>query len=160
MTELKKYPFALQLLMQTDGTVTELIQLLTNESIAVKKVSENIHNTNEVKVLDRRIFLQGDHSKVNWMYAQSQIFLDCLPIDFVTDLTTKNIPIGTLWIKYRMETFKELVSMGEELSQGLGCVGYEKAQPLLSRQYDVYNNTQLIMKITEKFPIAQFVDMV
>ncbi len=160
MTELKNHPFALQLLMQTDGTVTDLIKVLTNEPIVVKKLSEKVDEINDLKVLHRRIFLQGEKSQINWMYAQSQIFLDHLPVNFVRDLTTKNIPIGTLWTQYRMETFKELVCMNEEFSKGLSCVGYEKGKRLLSRQYYVYNNGQLIMKITEKFPIAQFVDMI
>ncbi|VAW40617.1 hypothetical protein MNBD_GAMMA01-1643, partial [hydrothermal vent metagenome] len=35
MIELRRYPLALQLLMQTDGTVTELIKLLAQEDIQV-----------------------------------------------------------------------------------------------------------------------------
>ena len=64
MLDLKYYPKALQLLMQTDGTVTELIKLLAKENIVVVKISENIEHGVD-KILYRHIYLQGEKSRKN-----------------------------------------------------------------------------------------------
>ncbi len=76
MLNLKIYPVSLQLLMQTDGTVTELIKLLSGEDIKVLKISEDTDEVNKIKILNRCIFLQGVTSKKNWLYAKSKIYLD------------------------------------------------------------------------------------
>ncbi|MFK8011573.1 MAG: chorismate pyruvate-lyase family protein [Marinicellaceae bacterium] len=155
MLDLTLYPKALQLLMQTDGTVTELIKLLSDESIGVKKISENMIEADQ-KILFRRIFLQGEVSQKNWMYAESKVYLENLPEKFVKDLIEKTIPIGTLWLNYRMETFKQLIDQFEEVAQDRDHLGFPKGTKLLSRIYQVYNQNNLIMEITEKFPIKNY----
>ncbi|MBL4660762.1 MAG: DUF98 domain-containing protein [Alcanivoracaceae bacterium] len=160
MKNLTEFPLALQLLMQTDGTVTELIKLLTQEDIIVCKLSEKITDDNGVRVLDRHIFLQGKRSGKNWLYAQSKIYLDNLPAEFVNDLLEKTIPIGTLWINYRMETFKQLINQYEELSLGQGDSGFKASTNLLTRVYQVFNQYKIIMEITEKFPIDEYENLI
>jgi len=156
MIDLNKYPVSLQLLMKTDGTVTELIKLLSGEGIQVSKISEEIETINEKRMLDRCIFLQGKDSKKNWLYAQSKITLDHLPDQFVIDLLEKNIPIGTLWINYRVETFKLLIDRYEEvLDKDIGK-GFAKGDTVLTRVYQVFNQQNVIMEITEKFPINKY----
>jgi len=159
MIDLIKYPKALQLLMQTDGTVTELIKLLAKENIIVVKISENIINKNE-RVLFRHIYLQGEDSKKNWLYAESKIYLDNLPNDFVTDLIEKTIPIGTLWLNYRMETFKQLIGQYEEVSTKETPSEFPAGTKMLSRMYQVFNQNKIIMEITEKFPIHKYKKLV
>jgi chorismate-pyruvate lyase len=155
MIDLKSYPKALQLLMQTDGTVTELIKLLANENIVVIKLLEKIEQK-ESNILYRHIYLQGEKSKKNWLYAESKIYLDNLPTDFVSDLLDKTIPIGTLWLNYRMETFKQLINQQEEVSNGDSSSAFSINTKMLSRVYKVFNQNKLIMEITEKFPIDKF----
>jgi chorismate-pyruvate lyase len=139
--------------MQTDGTVTELIKLLTNESILVVKLDETIDK--DTNILARQIFLQGKETEVNWLYASSKIYLNNLPINFINDLFKNNLPIGSLWLKYRIETFKQLVKQYEE------SILNSHDSPLidghyLTRIYHVFNQQQLIMEITEKFPIKDY----
>lgn len=155
MLNLQDYPKALQLLMQTDGTVTELIKLLAKENIVVVKLSEDIKHQNE-RILYRHIYLQGEKSKKNWLYAESKIYLDNLPIEFVSDLLEKTIPIGTLWLNYRMETFKQLIQQREEVSSSDSSFGFAIGTKMLSRMYQVFNHNKIIMEITEKFPIDKF----
>jgi len=141
--------------MKTDGTVTELIRLLTGEEIHVVKIHENIN----LNMLNRHIFLRGIESKTNWLYAESNIYLDNLAKDFTRDLLEKTIPIGTLWINYRMETFKKLIRQYEEISDCHKGMGFKSGTKLLSRIYQVYNQQKVIMEITEKFPIHRFNDI-
>ncbi len=150
------YPKALQLLMQTDGTVTELVKLLAQEAIKVIKLSELTTIVEEQKILNRRINLQGANSLKNWVYAESIIYLDNLSDEFVDDLLNKTIPIGTLWMKYRMETFKSLVSQDYKIATVSDASGYPEKTELLSRKYHVFNNNKLIMEINEKFPINHY----
>lgn len=159
MLDLKNYPVSLQLLMQTDGTVTELIKLLSKEEVNVTKISEKIDQIKQQKILTRCIFLHGVTSKKNWLYAKSKIYLDNLPQIFVDDLLQGNIPIGTLWTKYQMETFKHLVDQKEEeLDENIGK-GFEVGSLLLTRVYRVYNQQKIIMQITEKFPIKKYSEL-
>jgi chorismate-pyruvate lyase len=156
MLDLTHYPVALQLLMKTDGTVTELIKFFSAEEIKVVKLSEEIHTEDEDEILTRKIFLQGNKTHKNWLYAQSEIYLNNLPKQFVVDLLEKNIPIGTLWINHRIETYKSLINQGEEvLTEDLGS-GFAMGTSLLSRTYQVYNQQKIIMEITEKFPIGLY----
>ncbi|MBL4773212.1 MAG: DUF98 domain-containing protein [Alcanivoracaceae bacterium] len=161
MKNLTNFPLALQLLMRTDGTVTELIKLLTKEDIIVRKLSEKINDCQEGRILDRHIFLQGTLSGKKWLYAESKIYLDNLPEEFVTDLLEKTIPIGTLWINYRMETFKLLIDQYEEDSKKCGKnSAFNLSTFLLTRVYRVFNQKKLIMEITEKFPVAEYENLI
>jgi chorismate-pyruvate lyase len=153
MIQLQKYPLTLQLLMQTDGTVTELIKLLTRESIQVVKLDETIDQ--ETNILTRRIFLQGKETEVNWLYASSKIYLKNLPVEFCKDLLENNLPIGSLWIKYRMETFKQLVDQYEDPESNSTKSGLNQGK-YLTRIYQVFNQKKQIMEITEKFPINEY----
>ena len=155
MLDLKSYPKSLQLLMQTDGTVTELINLLANENIVVVKLLEKADKSNS-NILYRHIYLQGQTTKINWLYAESKIYLNNLPKEFVINLKEKSIPIGALWIKYRIETFKKIINQCEEISMKNDSHDYPICTKILSRTYDVYNQKNIIMEITEKFPILEY----
>lgn len=160
MKDLTFYPKALQILMQTDGTVTELIKLLTMEGIQVVKLSEKVDIVQGKRILNRHIFLQGATTHKNWLYAESKIYLDNLPDSFVADLIDKTIPIGSLWINYRMETFKQLINQYEEISGHQDTLGYASGTKLLTRIYQVFSQQQIIMEITEKFPVEEYKQLV
>ncbi|MCF6318413.1 MAG: chorismate pyruvate-lyase family protein [Proteobacteria bacterium] len=150
---------SLQLLMQTDGTVTELIKLLSREDIKVSKISEKMDEINQQKILNRCIFLQGRKSNKNWLYAQSKIYLDNLSNSFVKDLLEKNIPIGTLWVNHRIETFKLLIDQYEETLGDTMSKEFKQGTIVLTRIYHVFNQNKIIMEITEKFPIKPYVEL-
>ena len=157
MLNLTSYPLSLQVLMHTDGTVTDLIELLANEKLTVIKLHENI--SKDSSLLVRKIYLQGVKSKINWLCAESKIYLHNLEDNFVNDLIHHSIPIGTLWTKYKMETYKKITGKKEELSINSEQTGYKKGEKLLSRTYEVFNNQKLIMEITERFPVSHFTNI-
>jgi chorismate-pyruvate lyase len=78
--------------------------------------------------------------------------LNHLSEEFVSDLLEKSKPIGTLWLDYKMETFKEMVKQEMLISDSLESTGFIKGMEVLSRTYDVFNNKKRIMRITENFP--------
>ena len=109
-----------QILLITDGTVTELLEYYLGESIKVKKLYERLESDikclsrshipyidqNDFPVLERKVLLQGDSTLRNWLYAETSILIDRLPLEFRDDLMISNKPIGKLWSKYRFETYK------------------------------------------------------
>jgi chorismate-pyruvate lyase len=153
---LSNYPKSLQLLMQTDGTVTDLVKLLAGEEIKVIKLLELRTLVEQQNILNRRIYLQGVDSLKNWVYAESIIYLDNLSDEFVNDLINNTIPIGTLWMNYRMETFKSLISKEFQITSKEDSSGFPENTELLSRKYQVFNSKKLIMEINEKFPIKHY----
>lgn len=107
----------------------------------------------EETVLDRKILLQGATSRGNFIYASSHIFLDRLPGRFTRQLLHSSTPIGELWNKYRVETFKEIVDFGTEQAGELAEYFDLPADGRFHyRTYYVFSNGELNMIITEKFP--------
>ena len=156
-----------RILLITDGTVTTLLEHFVDESILVYKVNETIQQNvtslsdhhESTNVLQRDIFLQGKKSGKNWLYAQSTIFIEHLSADFRHDLLASNQPIGKLWIKYQLETYKSIVSIKEEKAQTLAPYFHIDTQDrIISRTYRVISQKKTIMIITEKFPTCFFQD--
>ncbi|HHL31299.1 MAG TPA: DUF98 domain-containing protein, partial [Oceanospirillales bacterium] len=136
MMNLSNLPLALQLLLQTDGTVTEFIKILAGENVRVVKLSEQItKDHNQADVLYRHIYLQGVKSGINWLYAESKIHLSRLADDFVNDLLKKSIPIGTLWEDYRIETFKQLIGQYQQQAQKTKDSPFKQGTELVCRNY-------------------------
>ncbi|MCK5917569.1 MAG: DUF98 domain-containing protein [Cocleimonas sp.] len=161
-----------KILLITDGTVTKLLEHYLDESIIVQKLNEEIQQgistfpyndeldiETPTDVLQREIFLQGELTGKNWIYADSTIFIHHLSADFRKDLLESNQPIGKLWIKYRLETYKSILSIQEEKAQSLApYFGINEQDRIISRTYSVYSNQKIIMLITEKFPLLFFQD--
>ncbi len=161
-----------KILLITDGTVTKLLEHYLDEPIIVHKLNEEIQqgiNTfphsdeldidTPTDVLRREIFLQGQLTGKNWIYADSTIFINHLSADFRQDLLESNQPIGKLWIKYRLETYKSILSIQEEKAEELASYfGIEAHNRIITRTYSVYSNQKVIMIITEKFPLLFFQD--
>jgi chorismate-pyruvate lyase len=161
-----------KILLITDGTVTKLLEHYVDETIIVHKLHETIQrgvNTfpttypssikTPLDVLRREICLQGELTGKNWIYAESTIFIDHLSADFRYDLLESNLPIGKLWIKYRLETYKNILSTQQEKAQTLApYFSIEPQDSMISRTYSVSSKQKIIMMITEKFPLAFFRD--
>lgn len=162
-----------RILMVTDGTVTELLEQYLSEKIKVTKLSEKVEsNFNELipshkgyitsdamPVLSRRILLEGQTSKQNWIYAESSILLDNLNLGFRSDLLASREPIGRLWEKYRYETFKTILDFEKREAGALGqYFDVPASSILISRTYEVSSNNKPIMVITEIFPESLFKD--
>jgi chorismate-pyruvate lyase len=148
-----------KILLITDGTVTTLLEHFVDEPIIVYKLNEVVEQKESAKVLQREIFLQGKQSGKNWLYAESSVFINHLSADFRHDLMTSNQPIGKLWIKYQLETYKSIISIEEETADTLAPYFHIDPQDrIISRTYRVLSQKKVIMVITEKFPLSFFQD--
>jgi chorismate-pyruvate lyase len=156
-----------KVLLITDGTVTELLEQYLNEAIKVIKLYEGtegsikqlseIHqplvDVQNLPVLKRITLLQGQKTHNNWVYAESTVLLNNLAQGFREDLMHSREPIGKLWSKYRIETYKSIIAAGREQAGELAAhFKIQANDAMISRTYTVYSGNKLIMVITEKFP--------
>lgn len=166
----KLSPFQ-RIILISNGTLTKLLENLVREQLTVIKLHEQIEtNEDEIPFLDlaaknsvihRKICLQGQNTGTNWLYAESVIVPERLPPLFRSDLLESETPIGKLWSKHKVETFKELLPPFEEPAEQLAI--HFKMSPehlLLGRTYRVFSHQQPIMMLTEKFPSHYFTESV
>jgi len=157
-----------RVVLTTDGTLTELLEAYLFEKIHLLKLAERVVlTTQEIPALDlpvgrevieRKILLQGQLTKTNWLYAESIIVPDRLDEKFKEKLLQSQAPIGKLWLEYKVETFKEIIASTREPAKDLASYFQINRQDnLLGRTYVVFSNRQPIMMITEKFPESYFV---
>jgi chorismate-pyruvate lyase len=156
-----------RILLVTDGTVTEILEAYTGESMRLIKLYEELvvleadlpglHLVAGQQVLRRKILLQGKMSLTNFLYADSYVALDRLDDWMRHGLLESHKPIGFLMQERRLETFREIVGCGRELADGLSpYFGVTETDGMLWRTYRVLSGGQPIMLITEKFPEAHF----
>jgi chorismate-pyruvate lyase len=152
-----------RVLLTTDGTLTEILEAYFLERIQLVKVSEVLLSTaHSIPILDvrpgdeiieRKILLQGAHSKINYVYAESTIVVNEIAIELRHDLLHSKTSIGRLWIEHKMETFKEMVDVcRENAGTTARFFGVDFETPILSRTYRVFSNRKPVIMITEKFP--------
>ena len=153
-----------RVLLTSDGTLTEILEAASLERIQLIKVSQQLTAANthhpllsgsKEPLLERIKLLRGTKSGKNYAYAESFIAIERLAPEFREKLVNSNIPLGRLWLEYRLETFKELRDMrcqsANELCSYFGCAG---TSPLLVRAYQVFSATEPIIAITEYFPAS------
>jgi chorismate-pyruvate lyase/acyl carrier protein len=158
-----------RILLTTDGTVTEILEAFSGESIHVVKLFQEVSVLDRAisalelpwgqHVLRRSILLQGRMSLVNFIYADSVIALDHLDEGVRDGLLQSKKPIGLLVLERRIETFKEILDCGREPA---GPVAHhfhiDPDASLIFRSYRVITQGRPIMLITEKFPETYFRD--
>jgi chorismate-pyruvate lyase/acyl carrier protein len=158
-----------RILLTTDGTVTEILEAFSGESIRVVKLHQEVTTLERAvaslelpwgePVLRRSILLQGHMSLVNFLYADSIIALDRLTEGVRDGLLTSKKGIGMLILEHHIETFKEILDCGIEPAAGLA--EYFQVDPeasILYRTYRMLSGGLPIMVITEKFPSSFFLD--
>ncbi len=158
------------ILLSTDGTVTDLIRHFTGEDIRVTKLLQEIIDSDKPQALElsgkqdllhRKILLSGKNQ--HYLYAESHFVLDRMSEFLRKELTETDIPIGLLWQRERLETFREIIDCqletGEELYPyfpSMLDICEEEEKGFLSRRYKVYHNKKILGLITEKFPYTYF----
>jgi chorismate-pyruvate lyase len=165
---LKRSPLQ-RVLLVTDGTVTEILEAYTGESMRLVKLLEEVVTLDEPlpglelhpgdQALRRQILLQGKMTLSNFIYGDSYIALDRLDDNMRRALLESHKPIGFLIQEQRMETYREILGVGRELAGPLGqYFGVDTTYGMIWRTYRVFFRGQPIMQISEKFPESQFVD--
>ncbi len=157
-----------RIILTSNGTVTRLLEDILGERLTVIKLYETMQYHQDAipylelpaqqQVIQRKICLQGVNSRMNWLYAESVIVTERLESSFRDDLLESQIPIGNLWSKYRVETFKEILPPFQQPANELAeYFSMSSEHLLLGRTYRVFSRQQPVMMLTEKFPAHYFV---
>lgn len=165
--DLSKLSAFQRILLTTDGTLTEILEAYVFERIQVRKLSEHIITLAEplaamqvplgTETIQRKILLHGENTDRNWLFAESVIIPLRLEQAFRDDLLKSKIPIGKLWLKYKVETFKEIIATSREPAAELAEYFHiHHSDLLLCRTYLVITNRLPVMMISEKFPENHF----
>ena len=162
-------PAILRTLLVTDGTVTKTLEAYFWETISVTNLEQDeIINTTPIEflgsqtgeaLLDRRIRLVGKSSNTTYAYAHSFIRLDMLPTEFRSDLKSGLIGIGEILRETGLETYRELVDLGEYTNNESDSDGYlDKLcltnEHIIYRTYRIMINHNPVILVTEQFPIS------
>jgi chorismate-pyruvate lyase len=151
------------ILLDTDGTVTDLIRHFTEENIRVTKLTQNIIRSDKPRgleldstqqLLHRQILLTGTK---HYLFAESFFVIDRMSDFLRRELLESEVPIGLLWQREKLETFREIFEKGVESDKGLLKYFSDLSTPdFLHRSYRVYHGGVPIGLITEKFPLEYF----
>lgn len=150
-----------KVLLTTDGTVTQLLEILTGERIRVDKLEHELVRGGPAlldvpqtePVLSRKILLRG--ATAAYMYAHSFLVPSRLPQGMQAQMLGTDTPIGQLWKAARLETYREIVDYRREADPAIAALfGIES--PILSRSYLIRVGGAPMGLITEKFPASSF----
>ena len=158
-------PF-LRTLLVADGTVTKSLEAFFWEQIEVENLGQApatlsedapwLNLTAGASVLERRVRLRGMESGRVYAYAQSLIKLEALPEHLRADLQQGRIGIGELLRERGLETYREILDVGESVEPQLKAVfGFDPGD-LIYRTYRIVLQHQPVIQITEKFPCSVY----
>lgn len=152
-----------RILFATDGTLTDMLEVIFLEPIGLTKLSCTLSNTSlsmpdlELAsggaIMQRRVLLFGRRTGRNYVYAESVVAADRVHPGILRAMTESDRPIGRLWSEFRHETYKEPIRMMTTSEcAGAGYFFPSERQRLLMRSYRVIEKRQPIMVISEYVP--------
>ena len=160
-----------KILLGTDGSVTQLLEAITGETVTVRTRLQEIIPADAATAVNLGIrvgdpvnhriveLAAGERGEV-LIYAISDAPVGRLPADFKDDLMKADIPIGKIiqqhHIEARREILKAMVTPAPEQQRSIFLLC--RNEPLLSRQYRIIHDGQPLIFIEEQFPYNRFLD--
>jgi chorismate-pyruvate lyase len=147
-------------LLRTDGTVTELLELFTDETIGIEKVTTGGYTAEchrpkcdrEPGLVVRDVILTGQSSGERYIFAHSHLFPEALPRAVFQRLSETSDPIGKVLREYRTEQYRQLDERGCRRMPGIaGILGRPETDQMLWRRYSIIVAGLVIMEIAEVF---------
>jgi len=150
-----------KILLTTDGTVTQLLEIYTGEKIRLEKLDHalvlggppSLGVPATEPVLSRRILLRG--AALPYMYAHSWLVPSRMPHGMQEKMLETDTPIGQLWKAMRLETFREIIDCRRERDSEIAAL-FGVDSELLSRTYLIHSGGLPMGLVVEKFPVTQF----
>lgn len=149
-------PACLRICAGTDGSVTQLLEVLTGKSVKVETISQGIIKaTKEIARLldietgedvnDRLVTLKVDD--IVYVLAKSLSPINRIPRGVRDDLMRADIPIGKILREHKLETRRDILKMEIVHRDFFGEL------PVLSREYKIIYENAVLMWINECFPV-------
>lgn len=153
-----------RILVVSDGTFTYQLETFVREPIGVEILSNQLEplSLSEAQLLncskgalawDRRTLLRGRTSSAAFCYATSLINDEGLDPDFRAELRVTELGIGHLMAKYRMATFRELLTYHVDAKAHYAhYLPNFRNGTFRSRTYRIVFEGRPIMVVTENIP--------
>ncbi|MFZ2410659.1 MAG: chorismate pyruvate-lyase family protein [Candidatus Methanoperedens sp.] len=149
-------PACLRICAGTDGSVTQLLEMLTGKTVDVKTLEQGVIKAapDIAKLLDieagdevnsRLVTLNAGGTV--YALAKSLAPLKRMPQPVRDDLMKADIPIGKILREHKLETRRDIINMEIVQRDFFGDV------PVLSREYRIIYENKALMWINECFPV-------
>lgn len=149
-------PACLRICAGTDGSITQLLDVLTGKSVKVDTIFQGT-----VKATDKiaRLLDIDDGDEVNkrlvtlkvddivYVLAKSLAPIKRIPQGVKDDLMKADIPIGRILREHKLETRRDILKMEIVQRDFFGEI------PVLSREYYILHENAILIWINECFPI-------
>lgn len=155
-----------KILLTTDGSVTRILAVLAGP-VRVETVAQRV-----VKADRERAGLLGvqEGEELNYrvvtllgrgrplVRAVSYTPLKRLKPEFRDAIMRRDLPIGEIMARLRMEARREVRDLGTARADGelAGVFGVEEGSLLLWRNYHIIHQGEVLLNITETFPYEAF----
>ena len=156
-----------RILMTTDGSVTAIIEAITQKEVYVETVEQRIVKADkdlaELLGIDERdevnyrvVYLKADGE----VYAKAISYTPLKRLDnsFKEDLMKADIPIGRIMKKHGIEARREIrwskvIEADHTLARELRISSDRK---VIARNYNIIHRGKVLINITEFFPMEKF----
>lgn len=149
-------PACLRICAGTDGSVTQLLEVLTGKTVVVKTLEQSvIKATSDIaKLLDIEVgdevnsrLVTLDAGGTIYVLAKSLAPVKRMPQAVRDDLMRADIPIGRILREHKLETRRDILKMEIVRQDFFGNI------PVLSREYRIIYENKVLMWINECFPV-------
>jgi chorismate-pyruvate lyase len=149
-------PPCLRICAGTDGSITQLLEVLTGKTVEVKTLGQGIIKATPdiAKLLDIEVgdevnsrLVTLDAGGTIYVLAKSLAPIERMPQAVRDDLMRANIPIGRILREHKLETRRDILKMEIVRQDFFGDV------PVLSRDYRIIYENKVLIWIRECFPV-------
>ncbi len=165
--DLGALPPFLRTLLVTDGTVTKSLEAWFWEPVRVRTLGQHRERLPKPEpwlemeaggeMLHRQVVLEGQQSGRLLVFADSAIRLERLPARLREALLAERIGIGELLRECGLETYREILELGERHDAPIAALlGRPAGCRLIYRTYRINQGGEPAILITEYFPLALY----
>lgn len=158
-------------LLGTDGSVTQILEVITGKQIVIETRVQKIVAADPVTaerlgiepgdpVNYRIVEIKTPASGEVLIYAISHTPISRLSPEFKDDLMKADIPIGRIIQNHRIEARREILNarVSPATEEAGRIFSICSKEPLLSRQYRIIHGGKPLIFIEEQFPYNRFLD--
>jgi beta-ribofuranosylaminobenzene 5'-phosphate synthase len=160
-----------KILLGTDGSVTQMLEIITGHPVTVvtrsqevvhadKPTAESLSIEEGDRINHRVVELRDAETNDVLVYAVSDTPISRLSQEFRDDLMKADVPIGKIMQNHRIEARREIldaqvISADPAIS---AVFGIYRNEPLLNRRYQIIHREKPLIAIEETFPYHLFED--
>jgi chorismate-pyruvate lyase len=159
-----------RMLVSTDGTVTQLLEIYAGEAVEVVKLAQVLDTAGDGdvelgpladdKVLRREVLLVGAASGRVLLHARAVVAIARVDATLVDALMATDTPLGLLLAERRTETFREVLQVDREPAAGLARhFGVSATDEVVGRTYRLMAGGVPVALVKERFPVASYRDI-